>query len=63
MRNMPGRNMLPGGVAVAALVVEENISTEGAQEFALIHTAEEITFVYADIPGAQGFNDALVGRG
>src|SRR5512132_1206794 len=45
-----------------ALVVEENVGAECAQEFALVETPEEQCLVDTDVPRTQGANDALVRR-
>jgi hypothetical protein len=41
MRHMRGGNMLGGGLAMAFLVVKENIRAEGFQESALGYTAQK----------------------
>jgi hypothetical protein len=59
---MAGGHVLPGGIAVPALIVEEYIGAKRAQKLAFIHTTEEHRFIDADIPGSQSANDPLMSR-
>src|SRR5258708_3125477 len=47
---------------VSALVVEEEIGTERAQELPFVEATEEKRFVDADVPGAQRPDHPLVRR-
>lgn len=60
MRHMSRRHMARGGFDVAALIVEEDVGAEGPQEFAFVESAQKKRFIDANVPGAQGADDALV---
>ena len=62
VRDVPRGDMLPRRFAMTALVIEKNIGTESTQEFSLVHSAKEVAFINSDIPCAQGFNYAFMGR-
>jgi hypothetical protein len=59
---MAGGHVLPGGIAVPSLIVEENIGAKCTQKLAFIHTTEEHRFIDTDIPGPQGAYDPLMSR-
>ena len=52
-----------GGVEMHALIVEEDVRTEGAKHLALGDPTEEERLVDTDVPGAQGADHALVRGG
>src|SRR4051812_20069546 len=62
MRHMTRRDVLERGVDVRALVVEEDVGAERAQEFALFEAAQKERLVDPDVPGAKGSNYTLVRR-
>ena len=62
VRNMAGGDMLAGRIAVAFLVVKEDVGAKCRQEPALGLAPQKQCLVDADAPVAQGEDDALVGR-
>ena len=59
---VPGRNKLPRGIAVPALIVKINIGTKRAQEIALIETPEKYDLIDTNISSTQSSDNALVRR-
>ena len=50
-------------IDVASLVVEEDMGAEGFQHRLFVPTAHEERLIDVHVPGAQGTDDAFVGRG
>lgn len=62
MGHMPGRDKLPGFLAMPGLVIEKHIGRKRLQKRGFFQAAEEQRLVQADIPFTQGANHALVRR-
>lgn len=51
MWHMPGRNVVPGRIAMALLIIEKHISVESAEKLTLIESAQKQGLINTNIPG------------
>ena len=63
MRNMSSRDMLGGGIAMALLIIEKDISAKRPQEGTLRLAAEKDRLVDAYVPGTKGAYHPLMRGG
>ena len=63
MRNMTRGDVVPGGLTVQCLIVEEDVGPKGLQKRSLRPPPKEEAFVQADVPGPERANDPFMRRG